>query len=461
VLPEGRCCRKRAAGNVLQEEEGGALQFHLLSFEGPDPYARIGGLASRVVGLARALAALGFETHLWFIGDPGLPGHERVGAGLVLHRWCQWISAHHPEGAYDGEEGKASDFARSLPPFLFEHYLRRELESGRGAIVVAEEWQTVDAVLHLDWLLRCAGLRDRLALQWNANNTFGFERIDFAELARAASLTTVSRYMRRLMRGYAADPLVIPNGLGADAYPAVAETELQQFAECVRGRMVLTKLARWDPAKRWLGALDAVAELGRRGERPLLIARGGAGVHRAQVFERARALGLRVRQRSMRTPSSQLLLELIARTRGVDVLVLTSHLEPTQRRLLFRASDAVLANSAHEPFGLVGLEAMAVGGLACTGGTGEDYARDGHNAVVIRADDPRVSALALALLRRDPVRAASLRRAGEKTARRYAWKRIALWRLFPSLAEDPYVLPASVRAHMRAQWGSSHPEDAE
>ncbi|HKK50740.1 MAG TPA: glycosyl transferase family 1, partial [Myxococcota bacterium] len=61
------------------------MQFHLLSFEGPDAYARAGGLATRVEGLARTLAQLGFETHLWFIGDPDAPGHEQQG-DLHLHR---------------------------------------------------------------------------------------------------------------------------------------------------------------------------------------------------------------------------------------------------------------------------------------------------------------------------------------------------------------------------------------
>ena len=46
------------------------MQFHIVSFEGPDAYSRAGGLATRVEGLAETLAALGFETHLWFIGDP-------------------------------------------------------------------------------------------------------------------------------------------------------------------------------------------------------------------------------------------------------------------------------------------------------------------------------------------------------------------------------------------------------
>jgi len=51
-------------------------QCHILAFEGPDPYARAGGIASRISGLAWALAESGFETHLWFVGDPDLPGYE-------------------------------------------------------------------------------------------------------------------------------------------------------------------------------------------------------------------------------------------------------------------------------------------------------------------------------------------------------------------------------------------------
>ena len=49
----------------------------------------------------------------------------------------------------------------------------------------------------------------------------------------------------------------------------------------------------------------------------------------------------------------------------------------------------MLANSGHEPFGLVGLETMAVGGVACTGCSGEDYAVPGYNALVLETNDPR------------------------------------------------------------------------
>jgi hypothetical protein len=92
-------------------------QFHILSFEGPDAYSRAGGIATRITGLAHALAGAGHDTHLWFVGDPTLPAREELGR-LTLHRWCQWISRYHPAGVYDGEDGKLRDYAASLPPFL-------------------------------------------------------------------------------------------------------------------------------------------------------------------------------------------------------------------------------------------------------------------------------------------------------------------------------------------------------
>ena len=58
------------------------------------------------------------------------------------------------------------------------------LRAGERAVVLAEEWHTVDAVLHLDSLLRTAALRDRVSIFWNANNTFGFDRIDWKRLER-------------------------------------------------------------------------------------------------------------------------------------------------------------------------------------------------------------------------------------------------------------------------------------
>ena len=62
--------------------------------------------------------------------------------------------------------------------------------------------------------------------------------------------------------------------------------------------MLLTKVARWDPDKRWLLAIETVAVLKNLGWQPLLLARGGLEDHGAEVMAKAAAAGLRVAQRT-------------------------------------------------------------------------------------------------------------------------------------------------------------------
>lgn len=411
------------------------LQFHLLSFEGPDAYSRAGGLATRVVGLAQTLAARGRETHLWFVGDPDLPGHEQEGS-LHLHRWCQWVSQHHPGGVYDGELGKAADYAASLPPFLVGGALRLHLEAGGRGVVIAEEWQTVDAVIHLHWLLRYVGLRHRVSILWNANNTFGFDRVPWAQLAEAATITTVSKYMKHKLREHGAESMVIPNGLTADCFDRPERNSVQELRRRFRDRTFLTKMARWDPDKRWLATIDLVVEMKRQGWSPLLVARGGSEPHGADVLARAQAQGLRIIDRRADRPGPAGLVDALRDTSDADVVNLSSYVDPDARRALFRASDAVLANSEHEPFGLVGLEAMASGGVACTGCSGEDYAVPGQNAIVLETGDPREFMGFFCAMGEAPERMQGMRRAGQATAKRYAWDQIVERVLLPRAEID-------------------------
>jgi glycosyltransferase involved in cell wall biosynthesis len=399
------------------------LQFHILSFEGPDAYARAGGLASRVEGLGETLANLGFETHLWFIGDPDLPGCE-VRGNLHLHRWCQWVSRHHPGGVYDGEEGKLADYRSSLPPFLVREVLAGYLAGGGRAVVLAEEWHTAEAVTFLHRLLQEAGLRDRVSLLWNANNTFGFDRIDWASLSQAATVTTVSRFMKQQLWRFGIDPLVIPNGLPSDAFDQPERGAVLELRQRFRDRTVLTKMARFDPDKRWLATVDIVGELKLQRWRPLLVARGGLEPHGADVLRAARMRGLIVVDREVTRPGVEGLLGALADVGQADVVNLRSYVDPPSRRALFRSADAVMANSDREPFGLVGLETMAVGGLACTGCSGEDYAVQGQNAIVLQTSDPREFLGLFRRLRANPDQARALRRHARSTARRYAWPEI-------------------------------------
>jgi len=403
--------------------------FHILSFEGPDAYARAGGIASRVTGLAQALAEQGHPTSLWFVGDPNLPGQDQLG-DVQLHRWCQWISAYHPAGAYDGEYGKVRDYSTSLPPHLLQALQADVARHGR-AVVLAEEWHTADAVLHLDVLLRKAHLRDRVAVFWNANNTFGFNFLDWKRLNQAATITTVSRYMRMLMLPLGVDPLVIHNGLGSDSFKQPSASAVQQLRNVFAQRTLLTKVARWDPDKRWLLAIDTTANLKHVRARPLLVARGGLEAHEHEVLTRARQAGLRIEERKLVGPGEEGLVDSLQGLTDADVLLLRSHLDAPARAALFQAADAVLANSAHEPFGLVGLEAMAVGGLACTGVTGEDYAIAGQNALMLQQDDPSEFVRLFSALHNDQNANRAMRQAGLQTADRFAWAKVVSQQLLP------------------------------
>ena len=379
------------------------------------------------------MAGAGFETHLWFVGDPDMEGYE-VRGRLILHRWCQWISRYHPEGVYAGEEGKRADFVRTLPPILVnEILLPRLMDANEQAVILAEEWHTVDAVLHLDWLLRQSGIREKTAMLWNANNVFGFDRIDWARLSSAATITTVSRYMRHLMRGFGVDPLVMPNGLSADAFRPPDRAASGEFRRRFSERITLSKVARWDPDKHWLLSIDIVGELKRHGGHPLLIARGGVEAHGVEVLAWAAAHGLRVVERTLRQPDLRGLFESLSGLADIDVVSLRSHLSPAVRRVLLRCASAVLANSLHEPFGLVGLETMGAGGLACTGGTGEDYAVPGWNGLVLQTSDPREFVTLFQRLRANPAEERAVRRRAKSTARRYAWPEIIRRHLAPRL----------------------------
>jgi glycosyltransferase involved in cell wall biosynthesis len=413
----------------MSERGGGAgrwpITVVLLSFEGPDPYALAGGLGVRVTELSRTLARRGIPTHLVFVGDPQAPPTEHSPDGrLVVHRWCQWLSRYYPGGVYHGEEAKRYDFEESVPPFVVEQLARPAVAEGRIPVVLAEEWQTAETLCRISDGLHAAGLRARAVLLWNANNTTGFERINWGRLGYVAALTTVSRYMKHLMWRQGVNPLVIPNGIPRRALTPADPRAAAELRRSFGRGVVLTKVGRFHPDKRWRMAVETVACLKRRGLETRLVACGGTEPHEGEVLAHAQALGLVTRTAWVREPTLEAYLEVFRREAAADVLSLKPFVSPAVLRLLYRVSDAVLANSGHEPFGLVGLEAMAAGGVAVTGATGEDYAVHLENAVVLDSDDPEEAAWYVGLLRSQPGLAHRLARQGRRTARRFLWDRV-------------------------------------
>jgi glycosyltransferase involved in cell wall biosynthesis len=399
--------------------------FVLLSFEGPDPYSLAGGLGSRVTNLSRALADMGFTTHLFFVGDPKRSGEERVdGERLVLHRWCQWISEYYPNGVYQGENEKVNDFNQSIPPFVIDRVVKPAIAEDKLVVVLSEEWHTAEAACRLSEQLRSLGLRDRVVTFWNANNTFGFDRIDWRRLATHATITTVSRYMNHIMREKEVNPLVIPNGIPGALLSRVDERASAKLRERLKSELVFTKVARYDRTKGWGEAVEATARLNRQGKKSVLLARGGIEPYGEEVLHNARQMGLRVKNVTGCGDNVDDCLEAITNTDEADILNIKFHCNPGLLSVLYHASDAVLANSSHEPFGLVGLETMAAGGIAFTGGTGEDYAVHLHNAIVLETSDPREIEKYVTYLENHEEQEEYIRKAARDTARRFTWEEV-------------------------------------
>lgn len=401
--------------------------FVQLCFEGTDPYSQAGGLGTRVVNMGEALAEQGFETHLFFIGDPDLPHEEsRCGGRYVWRRWCQWISRHHPAGVYDGEEGKLADYAGSVPRFVCESIALPAAARGKRLVVIAEDWHTAGALCNLSDLLHAHGIRDRAVLMWNANNTMGFHRIDWRRLGFVATITAVSRFMKHIMWPLGVDAVSVPNGIPARMLKKPDPKSVRALQKAFKDRgadLALLKIGRFDPAKRWMMAAEAVGLLKREGVRPLFLVRGGIEPHGGEVMARAAELGLMAHDIVLPgRPSVEQCIEAVrSAPPEADLLHMRFFLPEEFVRLLYRCCHAVFANSGFEPFGLVGLEVMAAGGIAFTGSTGEDYVIPFVNAISCESSDPREMVAYLRWLNENPDAVASIKREAARTAAHFTW----------------------------------------
>lgn len=402
-------------------------EFVILSFEGADRYSQAGGLGVRVTQLGRALAKRGYTTHLLFIGDPSLPGLETSPDGhLLLHRWCQWISNYYPLGVYHGEEAKLNDFNNSVPPYIVNEIARPAVKKGRRLVVLAEEWHTAEALCQISDRLHASGLRQEAVLFWNANNTMGFEHLNWTRLGYVATLTTVSRYMKQILHTYGLDPLVIPNGIPADLLQPVDAEAVHTVRQTLvdGGRLALFKVGRFDPAKCWISAVEAAALLKKLGYPVIFLCRGGIEPYGYEVFANAVRSGLIVEHIKGQPHTWQEVLDLIRAAHPADLYNLCFFMTQEMLRPFYAAADAVLANSKHEPFGLVGLEAMAARGVVFTGPTGESYSIDGQGALALDTEDANEIVLELLNLAKHPERVEALRQAAISTATRFCWDKV-------------------------------------
>lgn len=403
--------------------------FVLLCFEGPDVYSTAGGLGTRVTELSEALATQGYTTHLIFIGDPNKPSIEtRMDGRLILKRWSQWVSRYYPNGVYDGEEQKLYDYNESVPYHIYQEIVRPAVETGKTVVIMGEDWHTAEVICRTSDLLNWFGVRQKTLILWNLNSLMSLHRINWGRLNFVSTLCTVSKYMKHKMWEYGVNPLVIPNGIPTRHLQPIDTDAVTRLRSIVHhdspNRFFLFKIGRFDPDKRWLMAIEAVARLKNSGHPVTLFVRGGIEPHGAEVFGRAYSLGLSIRDVQAQRPNLTQCIDAIEKAGPADIYNLRFFLPEEFVRATYAAADATLANSGHEPFGLVALEVMAAQGIAVTGSTGEDYAISFENAVVTETDDPDEIVGYLLHLRRHPEEQESIRQGAQYTAKQFLWDHV-------------------------------------
>ena len=234
--------------------------------------------------------------------------------------------------------------------------------------------------------------------------------------------------MKHTMWNVGVNPLVVPNGIPTELLTPPPAASVAALRAAFAGRTTLAKVGRWDLDKRWIMALETTAELAKRGDPAVLLARGWNGsaassAHYREVRQRADELGL---QWTTCDDASSVDLDFVlamqaAATTSACVVEITVPIDGTRLKTLYAGADAVLANSGFEPFGLVGLEAMAAHGLVMTGSTGEDYVIPFRNGFALDTDGAAEIIHCLHWVRADPARNDRLRRIAAETAATYTW----------------------------------------
>lgn len=110
------------------------------------------------------------------------------------------------------------------------------------------------------------------------------------------------------------------NGLTTDTMILPEHGALAAFRSRLRHRTVLSKVARWDPDKRWLSTIATVGAMRQQGWQPLLIARGGLEAHGYEVLAAAAASGLKVVERVLSEPGFWGVIQAMEGLERADVL---------------------------------------------------------------------------------------------------------------------------------------------
>jgi glycosyltransferase involved in cell wall biosynthesis len=217
--------------------------------------------------------------------------------------------------------------------------------------------------------------------------------------------------------------MVIPNGIPSNFFRRQEKfSHKNELHERTGADIILLKVGRFSPDKGWHAAIRALPHLKQKGLKTIMIMKGGSEPFGGEVFAEIRQLGLKVADIHLEKNTIGMLKEKLSQFPDVDIYNIIPFMPESMLKPLYAECDAVLANSGHEPFGLVGLEVMACGGIPFLGSTGEDYAIPFKNSIVLETNDPIEIVSYIMFLYRRPLRNMEIREMARSTAKLYAWK---------------------------------------
>lgn len=242
------------------------------------------------------------------------------------------------------------------------------------------------------------GVRGR-ALGWYAAGMEGMLRRCGALIAVSAVVAEEVSVRLRLPQSRVH---VVPHGVtpGFSPVPAADDDVLQASCGVVAGEPYLVwtgSLRSHDPRKALDVLLSAVAELGPRAVRLVLVGAAGAETRRVAA---------------------------VARRSQVHVLM-PGHVPDAILAALLRGCAAAVVPSLHEGFGLPALEAVACGAPLVAARAGNLPALVGDAGLLVEPGDAGALRDGLSRVLGDPVLAATLREAGPHRAAQFTWRRTA------------------------------------
>lgn len=377
-----------------------AARVLMLSWEYPPRV--VGGLARAVAGLSRALAAQGAEVSVLTLGESGSPFREEDRGVEVIR-----LRNGFPP---------APDLIAAVAHFNFDALQAAiPLLEGKYDLIHAHDWLVAYAARTLKHGFRLPLVATLHATEHGRNQGLHtplqryIHDMEWTLTYEAWRVILCSQAMReeasRLFNLPADKTLVLPNGVEPDEVSVPEGEDLAAFrrAHAAPDQPMILAMGRLVPEKGFQILLDAFRMVLDRLPRAKLVV-AGEGPQRAALEEQAARLGI-----------------------APHVYFKGFATDPVRNRLLHVADVAVFP-SLYEPFGIVALEAMAVGLPVVASRCGGlcEVIDQGETGILVPPGDAGALADALVpLLMSAGMREHLGRRGRERVRARFGWRRVA------------------------------------